>query len=79
MSRRVDQIQHIFPAVLCLIDQPDRLGFDRNPALPLKLHIVQHLRLHLPLGQKPRHLNDPVRQCRLSVVNMRDNAKIADV
>ena len=34
------------------------LRLDCDAALPLKFHIVKHLRLHLPAGQKPRLFNN---------------------
>ena len=78
MSRRIDQIKNILVSILCLIDKPDGLGFDRNAPLPLQIHIVKHLILHLPAGKKPGLLNDPVRQSGFAVVDMCDNTKVPD-
>ena len=40
----------------------DRLCLDRDAALTLQIHIVQHLILHLTLGQKACFLNNTVRK-----------------
>ena len=78
MSRRVDQIENVLLAVFCLIHGPNRLSLDRDAALPLQIHVVEDLGLHLPAGQKPGHLDDPVGQRGLAVVDMGDNAEIAN-
>ena len=78
VSRRIDQVEHILLPVLRLVNRTHCLCLDRDSSLPLQVHIVQHLRLHLTTGQKPRHLDDPVRQRGLSVINMCDNTKISD-
>ena len=47
MTWGIDQVEDILFAVLRLIDSADSLGFDRDAALALELHIVENLRLHL--------------------------------
>ena len=54
------------------------LGVDCDASLPFYIHIVKDLVLHLPAGKQTCLFDDPVRQRRLPVVNMRDNAEIAD-
>ena len=76
MSRCVDQIENIFFPILCLIDGTNRLRFDCDASLPLQLHIIKNLGLHLPACQKSGLLNDPVRQSRFPVINMCNDAEI---
>ena len=47
MTWGIDQVEDILFAVLRLIDSTDCLGFDRDAALALELHIVENLCLHL--------------------------------
>ena len=46
----IDQIKDILLAVLCFVNRADCLGFDRDSALSLKIHIVKDLGLHLTAG-----------------------------
>ena len=78
MPRRIDQVEYIFLPALRLVDDTHRLRLDGDASLPLKLHIIQHLGLHLAAGEKARHLNDAVRQRRFPVVDMRYNTKITN-
>ena len=78
MPRRIDEIENIFLAVLRLIDNTNRLCLDRDAALTLKFHIIQYLRLHLPVCKETCHLNDTVCESRFPVVNMGNNTKITD-
>ena len=78
MARRIDQIKNILVPVLRPVDKPHGLGLDRDAPLPLKLHIVKHLILHLSVRQKPGLFNDPVRQRGFAVIDVRDYTKISD-
>ena len=79
VTRRVDEIEFIDRAVLAAIVQAHGLRLDRNAALALKLHVVEHLRLHLALSQSARAFNEAVGKRRLAMVDVRDNREIADV
>ena len=63
MTRRVDQVEDIFFAIFRIIDDTNGLGFDRDSAFPLQIHIVKYLRLHLTAGQQSRLLDNTVCQC----------------
>ena len=76
MPRSIDEIEDILLPVVRLIHRPDCLGFDRDASLPLQVHVVQHLGLHLAAGQKPGHLDDPVCQGGFPVIDMRNNTKV---
>jgi len=45
----------------------------------LEVHRVQHLRLHLSIGQAAAALDQAICQRRLAVVDVRDDGKIADM
>ncbi len=78
VARRVDQVELVFVAVLGCVVQADALGLDGDAALALEVHRVQHLRAHLALAERAGQLEQAVGQRGLAVVNMRDDAKIAD-
>ena len=78
MARCIDEVEDILLAVLGLVYSADGLGLDGDSALPLQIHIVQHLGLHLPAGQKAGFLNNPVRQGGFAVIYVCHNTKIAD-
>ena len=77
MTGGVDEVKDILLTILCFIDRADSLGFDGDPSLPLKIHIVEHLLLHLAACEKPRLFDDPVCKCRLSVIDMCYYTKIS--
>ena len=79
MAGGVDQVELVGLAVLRLIVQPHRLRLDGDAALALDVHRVEHLLLHLPVGQAPGELDQPIRERRLAVINMGDDREIADM
>ena len=79
MARRIHQIKLIFNPVFGFIGKAHRLRLDRNAALALNIGVIQHLFLHFALFQPAAGLDQPVRQRRFSMVDMRDNRKIADM
>src|SRR5204863_320393 len=61
MARRVDEVE--------LVPAPENahcLRLDRDAALALELHRVEHLLAHLALGNRVRQLEDPIRERRLA-------------
>ena len=80
MAGRVHQVQFIGLAVGRLPFQPHRLRLDGDPALLLDLHIVEHLPpRHFALGEAAGPLDQPVGKRRLAMVDMGDDAEIADI
>ena len=77
VARRVDQVEDVLLAVLRRVAHPRAVELDRDPALALDVHRVAHLVLHLAVGERPRLLQQPVRQRRLAVVDVRDDAEVA--
>ena len=78
VAGRVDQVELVFVAVLGRVVQANALGLDGDAALALQVHRVEHLRAHLALAERAGKLEQAVGQRGLAVVNMRDDAKIAD-
>ena len=78
MARGVDEVQGIGAAVLRLVVQTNGPGLDGDAPLPLQVHVVQQLALHLPLLHRAAQLDEPVRQGGFSMVDMCDDTEIAD-
>jgi hypothetical protein len=58
--------------------QADVLRLDRDTALALDIHPVEVLGAHLPGLDDPGHLEHPVGQRRLAVVDVGDDAEVPD-
>jgi hypothetical protein len=56
----------------------DRLALDCDAALALDVHPVQVLGTHLPALHHAGKLQHPVRQCRLTVIDVGDDAEVPD-
>jgi hypothetical protein len=57
----------------------DRLELDGNPSLALQIHLIEELLFHLALFHRTRQLEQPIGKSRFAVIDMGDDAKIADV
>ena len=79
MPRRIDEVQHVLLAVLGVVREPDRVGLDRDAALALEIHRVEHLRFHLARLKRTGHFEKPIRQRGLAVVDMRDDGEVSYV
>ena len=79
MSRGVYQVEIVDLAVARLVLQCSGLCLDGDAALTLQIHGVQHLRLHLAVGEASAELDDAVSQCGFTVVYVGDDGKIADM
>ena len=66
-------------AVIGFIIQRDGAGLDGDAALPLQLHIIQDLIFHIPFGYRFGGFQDAVGEGALAVIDMGDDAEIADV
>ena len=65
--------------VLRLVFHAHRLRFDGDAALALEFHRIQHLIHHLALLENAGALQQAVGQRALAVVDVRDNAEIANM
>ena len=79
VARRVDQIEDVLLAVLRRVVQADRVRLDRDAALALEVHRVEHLRLHLAGLQGAGDLEEAIGQRRLAMVDVRDDREVPDV
>ncbi len=79
VAGRVDQVELVHLPVLRRVAERDGLGLDGDAALALEIHRIQHLRLHLAVGQTAAELDDAVGERRLAVIDVSDDGEIADV
>ena len=78
VARRVDQVQNVGVSVLGRVGQADRVRLDRDAPLLLEVHAVEQLGLHLPRLHGAGQLEEPVRERRLAMVDVRDHGEVAD-
>ena len=79
MSRRIDEIELVLLAVLGRVIHTDGVQLDGDAPLALEVERVEHLSLHFALLQHPRGLDQPVGEGGFAVVDVRDDAEVADV
>jgi hypothetical protein len=81
VPRRVDHVEHErLAGPLPLADlprHPHGLALDRDAAFALDVHAVEVLRAHLPGVHDLRELQHPVGQRALAVVDVGDDAEVA--
>ena len=79
MAWRVDQVEDMGNTTLWRVGQPDGVRLDSYSTLTLKIHRVEHLGLHLTRPERSSELKKSVGECRLSVIDVRDDRKISDI
>ncbi len=79
MTRGVNQIQGINLPVLRLVKQVDGPGLNGDAALPLQIHIIQKLVLHLSCRHGIALFQQTICQCGFAVVNVGDDGEIANM
>ena len=79
VARRIDQIQLVLAAVGGVVEHADGLRLDGDALLALQVHRVQHLLLHGALRDGAGQLQQAVGEGRFSVVDVGDDAEVADV
>ena len=52
------------------------MRLDGDAALALEVHRIEDLFHHFALGQRAGDLEKPVRECRFSMIDVRDNGEI---
>ena len=75
----VDQVQLVGLAVPGRVEDPDGLRLDRDAALALEVHRVEHLRPHLQRIHGVGQLEDAVGERRLAVVDVGDDREVANL
>ena len=78
MARSVDKVEDVFLTFI-IIHHLYRMALDGDALLPLQIHGIQHLVLHLTLRQRVRILQKTIRQRTFPVVYMRYYAKVTDI
>ena len=79
VPRRVDQIEDVGQPIVGLVGQADRVRLDRDAALALQVHAVEHLRFHLAGLEGAGDFEEAVGERRLAVVDVGDDREVADV
>ena len=79
MAWGVDQVKLVVLAVFGVIAQRHCMRLNGNASLPLQVHIIENLLLHIPLLHRAGQLQQSVRQSGLAVVNVGNDGKIANV
>ena len=77
MPGRVDQVQVVSLAVCRRVGHAHGLRLDRDPALPLEVHRVEHLRHVGARVDGARELEDSVGERRLAVIDVGDDREVA--
>ncbi len=78
VARGVDQIQVVAPAILGLVGQADCLALDGDAPFALDIHGVQDLILEIPGRHDVRGLDQAIREGRFPVIDMGDDAEVAN-
>lgn len=79
MAGGVNEVEKINLAITGPILQCGRLGLDGDTPLTLQIHRVEHLLLHLAIGESSTDLDDPVGQGALSMVDMGNDGKVSNI
>src|SRR6202790_3613778 len=79
MTRSIDEVQLVQLAGDGFDRERDALRFDGDASLPLQIHRVEHLGLHLPRLETAAFLDESIRQSRFAVINMSNDGKVADI
>ena len=72
-------VQFVNLTVLGLKLHGHRMRLDGNAALAFEIHRIEHLLLRLPSGNSAGAMQQPIRQGRLPMVDMGDDAEISYV
>ena len=79
MARGVDEVEFVGLAVLGGVVHGHGAGLDGDAALTFDVHVVEDLVLHGALVHALGQLQDAVRQGGLAVVDVGDDAEVADI
>ena len=78
VTGRVDEVELIDEPVLRLEVELDGLRLDRDAALALEIHRVEHLVRHLARRDRAALLQDAIGERGLPVIDVRDDREVAD-
>ena len=74
---RVDEVEPVGQAVVRRVLEADGAGLDRDALLALEVHRIEDLARHLARVDRVGQLEQPVGQRRLAVVDVGDDAEVA--
>ncbi len=77
VAGRVDEVEAVDQAVGGRVLDPDRARLDRDALLALEIHRIEDLAGHLPRIDRVGHLEEPVRERRLAVIDVGDDGEVA--
>jgi hypothetical protein len=78
VAGRVDQVEEVVLPILRAVDHANGMALDGDAALALEIHGVEYLLAHLLVGERTGVLQQTVGERRLTVVDVRDDAKVAN-
>ena len=78
MAGRVDDIQLIRVAIVGSVIDPHGVRLDGDSPLALEIHLIEELSPHVAFGDRPGPLEKSIGQRRLPVIDVGDDAEIAD-
>ena len=78
MAGRIDEVKLIALTVWMVVVQRHRLSFDGDSALPLDVHRVEYLSLHLAQFKSAAVLDESIRERRFAVIDVGDDGKITN-
>jgi hypothetical protein len=79
VARGIDEIQKVIPAVFRPIRKRNGLALDRDPPLPLDIHVVQNLVLEVSRVHDPGQLDKPVGQRRFPMIDVCYDTEVTDI
>ncbi len=79
VARSVDEVQLVRAPVARIVAHADGVELDGDAPLALEVECVEYLRLHLALLKHAGGFDQSVGERGLAVIDVRDNAEIADV
>ena len=79
VTRRIDEVQLVSLRVFRIIEKRHRIALDGDPALTLEIHRIENLIAKLAIGDAATALDQPIGQSGLTVVDMCDDAEVANV
>jgi hypothetical protein len=79
VPRGVDQVEAVGLAVARGVEHRDGVALDGDAALALEIHRVEGLLAHEPMLDRLGQFEDAVRQRRLAMVDMGNDAEVARV
>ncbi len=79
MTRSIDEVQDVVHTISRTELHACWLHLDSDAALALEVHFVEHLITHFTRLNRAGAFKEPIREGRLAVINMGDDAEVADV